>query len=164
MAPTLLAYVYRQGRSAKVEIQEWLRAKQLETCHAACEMLLLAVILDNMVMDKTPTSHDMINQDSVEIIARRMYGVYRAFERVKSQSDWKAPKGQPGQKWKTEVVWHLADEYDVLAMQNADIQIDEADDEVRKRLERKALFAKHLDKATEHGAFGELHPEWGAPR
>ena len=55
-------------------------------------------------------------------------------------------------------MWHLADEYDVLAMQNADIQIDEADDEVRKRLERKALFAKHLDNATEHGAFGELHP------
>ena len=147
VAPTLLAWLYKNGRSAKIEVQEFIRSKELETCHSAAEMVLLAVILDRLVIAEA----EFINSDAVEVMARRMYALYRAFEKVHKMSDWKQPRGQQG-KWKTKVQWHLADEYDAVALADGELRVDDADEEVRKRLERKALFAKHLDKAV--GAAG----------
>ena len=71
--------------------------------------------------------------------------------KVKKLADWKQPRGQAGQKWKTKVQWAIADEYDALALQTSDVMIEEADDEVRKRLEKKALFQKYLDKSGIEG-------------
>ena len=123
------------------------RRKELETCHAAAEMVLLVVILDKMVAPE----EDFINSNAVEVIARRMYVLHRAFEKLHELADWKAPKGQ-GNRWKTKVQRHLADEYDVLALQDGELQVEKADEEVRKRLERKAFLAKNLDKTCTTGA------------
>ncbi len=42
-----------------------------------------------------------------------------------------------------------------MALQDSELSMDEADEEVRKRLERKALFEKLLAKATALGAVGD---------
>ena len=59
--------------------------------------------------------------------------------------------------------WHLADEYDVVALQDGELQVEDADEGVRKRLEKKAPLAKHLDRAVAMGTFGASGAE-GAGR
>ena len=144
IAPMVLAQMYKFETSAKFQVQQYVRAKELEACHAASEMALMAANLDRML--------DMVNSQAVEVICRRLYGLFRAFENAKKQSDWKQPRGEGGQRWKSKVRWELADEYDAVALADGELRVDDADEEVRKRLERKALFAKHLDKAV--GAAG----------
>ena len=39
-----------------------------------------------------------------------MYSIFKAYEKVFSAADWKRPKGQAGQKWKSKVDWMLADQ------------------------------------------------------
>ena len=74
VAPKLLAWLYRNGKSAKAEVQEWIRSKELDTCHSAQELLLLAVIVDKLVISEA----EFINSDAVEVLGRRMYSLYRA--------------------------------------------------------------------------------------
>ena len=83
---------------------------------------------------------DMINADSVEVMCRRVYALWKAFEDVQKVSDWRQPRGQA--KWKSKVKWHLAEEYDALSLEAAELSIDEADDEVRERMKKKALYNK----------------------
>ena len=117
-------------------MKDYIKKKELETCHAAQELLLLAVVLDRMVGE----SSDMINADSVEVMCRRVYALWKAFEDVHKVSDWRQPRGQA--KWKSKVKWHLAEEYDALSLEAAELSIDEADDEVRERMKKKALYHK----------------------
>ena len=79
-------------------------------------------------------------------MCRRVYALWKAFEDVNNINDWKQPCGSSG-KWKSKVKWHLADEYDALALEGAELIIDEADDEVRKRMEKKTLFSRYATKA-----------------
>ena len=116
--------------------------KELETCHAAQEYLLLCMILDKLLKN----NEDMINSEGAEIICRRLHGLQLAFAEVRRLSDWKQPKGQAGQKWRSKVQWDLCAQYDVRSLDEQELQIPAADEEVRLRLEKKALFNKHLTK------------------
>ena len=53
--------------------------------------------------------------------------------------------------------WQLLQEYDVQALDSSDWNIPLADAEVSDRLQRRALFAKHLNKLEEAG--GVAGPE-----
>jgi len=64
------------------------------------------------------------------------------------------------------VQWALADEYDVTALERSQLVCDEADEEVKRRLEKKALFNKYMEKAGvapggSSAAFGS--PQGGEP-
>ena len=85
----------------------------------------------------------------MEVICRKIYGLLRAFDDAKSEADWKRPKGQAGQKWKSKVAWDLCAQYDVRSLDENELQIPMADEEVRLRLEKKALFNKYLSKERE---------------
>ena len=76
-----------------------------------------------------------------------MHGLDLAFANVRKLTDWKQPRGQ--QKWKSKVRWELCDQYDIRALDEDELYIPGADEEVRNRLEKKALFKKYLDKAGE---------------
>eukprot|EP00959_Pyramimonas_sp_CCMP1952_P467922 9492395-Pyramimonas_sp.AAC.1 len=84
IAPMVLASMYKFGTSAKSQVQQYVRSKELESCHAASEMALMAAIMDRMLN----ADQDMVNSQAVEVICRRLYGLFRAFENVKKQSDW----------------------------------------------------------------------------
>ena len=49
MLPHTLVRVYRSGRSAADKIRSWNGRRELETCHAAQELLLLAMVLGRLV-------------------------------------------------------------------------------------------------------------------
>ena len=48
----------------------------------------------------------------------------------------------------------MAEEYDALALEAAELIIDEADDEVRERMKRKALYNR-FTKADGAGVMGD---------
>ena len=51
--------------------------------------------------------------------------------------------------------WELCDQYDIRALDEDELYIPGADGKVRSRLEKKALFKKHLEKAGETGQHEE---------
>eukprot|EP00969_Alexandrium_andersonii_P229657 10142368-Alexandrium_andersonii.AAC.1 len=73
------------------------------------------------------SGHDVINSDAAEIMCRRVYAIWKAFDKVAKLSDWKQPKGAG--KWRSKAQRHLADEYDAIALENGELQVDEADEE-----------------------------------
>ena len=92
---------------------------------------------------------DVVNMPVLETISRKLYGLIKAFQDCRTESDWKMPKGGNSKSWKTKVRWTLLDEYDVEKLDNDDWPIDAVDDEVKERMTRKALFAKSLAKVEE---------------
>ena len=146
IAAQYLARLYKSGKAASETARSWISEKELDTCHAAQEFLLLAMILDKMITDQ---KEDLINSAACEILCRRMHGLQLALQNVHRQSDWKQPRGQQGQKWKSKVQWELCDQYDVRALDENELTMPGADEEVRLRLEKKALFNKYLAKAQE---------------
>ena len=145
IAPHVLAKLYKSGRTAKQEMAEWRRSKQLERCQAAGETLILGMVLDRMLEN----GEDLVNSGSAELVCRRLYAILKAYERVNKLEDWQRPKNQSGQKWKSKVDWMLGDLY--FKVGDDDTEIREADEEVQEKLKRKALFAKHLAGASEAG-------------
>ena len=143
VAPHVLARLYRSGRTAKLEMSEWRRSKQLERCQAAGETIMLAMVLDRMLEH----GEDLVNNQSAELICRRLYSLLKAYERVNKLEDWQRPKNQSGQKWKSKVDWMLGDMY--FKIYEEENEIPEADDEVQEKLKKKALFNKHLSGAAE---------------
>jgi hypothetical protein len=144
VAPTFLARTYKSGITAAGGARNWATEKELEGCHVAKEFLLLAMVLDRLVR----SNEDVVNSEAVEILCRRMHGIKRAFSDVHCANDWKQPRGQQGQKWKSRVKWELCDQYDIRALDSEELNIPEADDEVKQRLEKMALFNKYLAKAA----------------
>ena len=90
---------------------------------------------------------DLVNNQSAELICRRLYSLLKAYERVNKLEDWQRPKNQSGQKWKSKVDWMLGDMY--FKIDEEENEIPEADDEVQEKLKKRALFNKHLSGAAE---------------
>ena len=130
-----------------------MHTRGLDKCHAATEMPTLGLVLDRLVTFES--SADIVNLSAVEVICRKLYGLLRAFEDVKCEADWKQPKGSGSGKWKTKVKWALLQEYVVQALESSDWDIPSADAEVSERLQRRALFNKHLSKVDSASPDGE---------
>ena len=142
VAAHMLGMLFKNNRSAQHEMEDFITSRQLTKCNAAQELLLLALIVDRMVREP---GLPIVNMPAVEVIMRKMYGLIKAFEGVKQESDWKRPQGQQGQKWKSRVRWDLLQEFDVASLAQTEWEIEEADDEISSKLKRRALMAKHLD-------------------
>ena len=153
IAPDMIAKLYRNGRTATRELEDFVHTRGLDRCHAAAEMPTLGLVLDRLVTFES--SADIVNLSAVEVICRKLYGLLRAFEDVKCEADWKQPKGSGSGKWKTKVKWALLQEYDVQALESPDWAIPSADAEVSERLQRRALFNKHLSKVDNASPDGE---------
>ena len=136
------------GRTAHRELEDFVKGKCLQKCHTAAEMPLLGLLLDRMLL--LQRDQDIINMPAVEVLCRRIYGLIKAFEDVTEEADWKMPR-HAGKTWKRKVKWQLLKEYDVQSLESSEWDIPEADAEVSERLHRKALFAKHLQKAESAG-------------
>ena len=139
----MLGLLYKNNRSAQHEMEDFITARALGKCNAAQELLLLALIIDRMVREPGVS---IVNMPAVEIMLRKMYGLIKAFEGVRQESDWKRPAGQNGQKWKSRVRWDLLQEFDVASLSQTEWEIEDADDEITAKLKRRALLHKHLDQ------------------
>ena len=90
----------------------------------------------------------VVNLPAVEAICRRIYGLLLAFEDVHGEADWKKPR-QAGGSWRSKVKWQLLQEYGVRSLDSSEWHVAEADQEVSERLERRALFNKHLSEFSD---------------
>ena len=141
VAPVVLSRLYKAGRTAKQEIKEWLRSKELARAPITSEISVLGMILDRMMMTG---QHDMmINSQASGVTCLRMYAIWKAYDNVKGVADWQRLKNQSGAKWKSKVDWMLAEQYFQVA-DGEKIEDAVADDEVTEKLKRKSLFNKLL--------------------
>ena len=140
VSPGMLARIYRSGRTYENYVSNLIKQRGLEGCHLASEWMMLAILIDRAVVEG---GQDWINLKSTEMAMRRLYGIERALENVRSESDWKQPKG--GFKgWKTKVQYHVLEQIDVGGLDKDGIGIEAVDKEVRARLQEKALLSKAL--------------------
>ena len=141
VAPAVLAKLYKGGRSARVESQEWLRSKELQSAGVAQDINMLAMVLDRMM--SSGQYDELINSQAAELTCLRLYSIWKAYERVQCKGDWQRPKSQHGGKWKTKVDWTLAEEY-LRLDGDPNSENKKADDEVMEKLKRRAILNKHL--------------------
>ena len=146
VAPTVLSKLYKSGRSARVEVAEWLRSKELQRATICHEVLMLASILDRMMAAGDHSA--LINSQSAELTCLRMYAIWKAYDQVKCLNDWQRPKGQSQGKWKSKVDWNLAEEY-LKIDGEPDAENILADDEVTEKLKRRANILKHLKSVND---------------
>ena len=75
----------------------------------AKELQVLAVVLDRMI--ETDSNCELVNSAAAESICRRVYAIFKAYEKVFCLSDWQRPKNQSRQMWKSKANWTLANQY-----------------------------------------------------
>ena len=147
IAPAYLAQVYKGGTTAVEYARRWLRDRGLGKCSPAQEMLSIMEAIDDAVLGGEA---DVINTISFEKLARRAYGLERAFEGVHQESDWHRPQG--AKSWTSKVQWALCERYDVRGATSLGPRVAKADEEVRQAMEKDALFLKYYSKSKETGA------------
>ena len=103
-----------------------------------------------MVLDRMlENGEDLVNNQSAELVCRRLYAIFKAYEKVTKLEDWQRPKNQSGNKWPSKVDWVLGDMY--FTVDSDMFEVPAADDEVQEKLKRRALFNKHLSGAVVEG-------------
>eukprot|EP00959_Pyramimonas_sp_CCMP1952_P439359 9197542-Pyramimonas_sp.AAC.1 len=70
----------------------------------------------------------LINSQAAELTCLRIYSIFKAYENVEVESDWRRPKSANGSKWKSKVNWGYAEEYLDLNKSNTP-DVMAADDE-----------------------------------
>jgi len=117
--------------------------KQLERNHVAHEMLLMCMVLDKSLLEDP----NYVNTERCEIVCRRIYALKKAFDGVRSASDWRQPKGAAASKWKSKVRWDLANEIDMRALAAETESLPTVDKELQGRLKERALLTKYVENA-----------------
>ena len=123
-------------------VKSSVREKELSGNHIEHELMVLGMAIDSQVK----ADDNFINTEACEILCRRVYGLRRAFSEVKCRGDWQQPRGQGARKWKSKVRWALLDEIDMRALRQDLETIEPVEEDLKKRLEKKALMNKWLTK------------------
>lgn len=143
-APKVLYLLYHNDRTAKEELKTWAKKKGLEKCHIYNELVLLGEVIDRMTRRKKYRVKKVINHPATEGICRRIYGYFLAFRDVEREADWRRPKGDAGKAWTSKVKWGLAEEVDLIALEEKEGEDSGLDAEVAKSLKKKAYLSKQL--------------------
>ena len=69
----------------------------------------------------------------------------KAFENVRTVSDWQKPTGPAAKGWESKVQWALLDAYDVLSLEGENLSIKEVDSEAAQRIGEQHNLARYLD-------------------
>jgi hypothetical protein len=139
LMPSLLGYLYRDGKRAAETTERFLTDHGLEDCYTAKEMMSIAEQFDRyLLMDR---QEGFINLPSSEYLGRRYHGLKLAFEPCKVKADWNKPKD--AKAWKSKVDWVSCDHIDPRSKaKHGQLEVPEVDEEVRKEMETEAMMAK----------------------
>ena len=83
---------------------------------------------------------NILNAASFELIARRCYGLERAFELCSEPGDW-------CDETKGRVRLYLMDQYDLSHLMSTDTRIHQADLAVKREMQRRAQLQRAFAKA-----------------
>ena len=85
---------------------------------------------------------NILNAASFEVLARRCYGLERAFEFCTEPGDWR-------DEAKGRFRLHLLEQYDLSAIMSTDVQIRSVDLAVQREMQLRSQFENCLKKVTE---------------
>ena len=139
VAPMYYPQVYQGNRRGVQYAKEWIAAHRLEKCNLANQMVLHMMQADTALLYD---NYNILNSASFEILARRCYGLERAYELCRAQDDWSDAK-------RGKVRLHLLDEYDLCSIMATGTRVPSADQEVKREMEIRAQFNKYLHKSSE---------------
>jgi hypothetical protein len=88
---------------------------------------------------------NVLSSEAGELLCRRWYALKKTFAHVYCEGDWKQPKGEAGKKWRTKIDWRAMTEYDPQSLMGDSYEDEDAEEEVRKKMSRKALIQKAHD-------------------
>ena len=103
--------------------------------------MLLAMVFDRGIRE---AGDDWLNLESTEFVARRLYGMERAFAEVRREADWRAPRDGNKKNFKSKILWHYLEECDPRSLEQGDLYVDKVDREIRERLTERGKLAKAL--------------------
>eukprot|EP00974_Lingulodinium_polyedra_P131825 11219223-Lingulodinium_polyedra.AAC.1 len=93
---------------------------------------------------------DFINLIGVEKLAKKALGLYRAFEPVRKEADWKRPTGAASKGWKCRIDWEAQRRVDPVAAEaDGTFRYRNVEDETRQEIEREANLLKARAKLEE---------------
>ena len=87
---------------------------------------------------------EMVNEEAVELMVRKLWGFIKSFDAVQARRDWEVPKGGAPRGWTSKVNFEVLPEYDVMTASDLLPQTTGTDGELRRRLKERALLQKHL--------------------
>ena len=138
VAPHYFAQVYQNDKTGVQYAQDWLSAHHLDDCELAQELAVNLMCADTALLyDEV----NILNAASFEVIARRCYGLERAFELCTEPGDWY-------DETQGLVRLHLLEQYDLSAIMSTNVQIRSADLAVKREMQRRSQFEKCIMKAT----------------
>jgi hypothetical protein len=152
-----LAEVYSQGKTGEQYGRDFLRERSLLECHAAREIIAgLSAIDTQLMVDRTP---GLLNRVATEKLCRKIFGLIRAFENCRVQSDWSRPKGKESGSWKSKVDWDSARRIDpFLRIQDTTIRVPAVEEEIRKGMTQEADVLRARKNLADAGG-GSWEPQ-----
>jgi hypothetical protein len=145
LSHTYIAQAMRGGRKMVEFSKEWIRDHALEHNSYGQEHLRLARKVDEYLFEDRVEG--FLNLVGTERLCRRMRGLEVAHEAVKTEADWRKPKGANA-SWKPRTNWREADLVDPSHLPDNTIDLLENEEEVQKAREKKALLLKAQQKVT----------------
>ena len=137
MAPSYLIWLYNQKKTLVDYFESFFMSRGLQKTQLCTDTVRIASSIDNLLFDD---SIDLFNSTAVERLCRRLYGVEIAIKDVTNQNNL------------SKADWTMADELDLNNVEGSGFAPENALEEVRKRLERKANVSKWIQKSKEHDA------------
>ena len=147
VAAVWLGEVFRSGLTPKQWAKNWIKDKSLGECDDARDLIPTMGALEAILLsDRQP---DCINSVALEKLARRGYGICRAFQRVSVIGDWRKPKD--AKSWKTRVDYETWKRLDPSRLGDDDHLFvnRRVENEVREEMDRDAAMMKARAKLAE---------------
>ena len=138
VAPLYFAQVYQNDRRGAQYAKEWIAAHHLEDCELIQELEFHLMRADTALLYD---GMNILNAASFEVLARRCYGLERAFELCTEPGDWR-------DETKGRVRMHLLEKYDLSAIMSTGAQIRSADLAVKREMQRRSQFEKCTQKTA----------------
>ena len=135
MAPTYLVWLYNQKKTLVDYFENFFVTRGLQKTQLCTDTVRIASTIDNLLFDD---SIDLFNSTAVERLCRRLYGVEIAIKDVTNQNNL------------SKADWTMSDELDLNNVEGNGFAPENALEEVRKRMERKANINKWIAKSKEN--------------
>ena len=135
MAPTYLVWLYNQKKTLVDYFENFFMSRGLQKTQLCTDTVRIASTIDNLLFDD---QIDLFNSTATERLCRRLYGVEIAIKDVTNQNNL------------SKADWTMSDELDLNNVEGNGFTPENALEEVRKRLERKANVSKWIAKSKEH--------------
>ena len=136
IGPTYLLHIYQHGGLGVEYGMSWLRARGLERCESANEMLHLLAVVDQLLLFDDV---DVVNSSGAEILLRRCYGLERVFEDVHCEADWVDSETSKMKPW-------LLERYDATSLLGRALRIPAVEKTVLRETRRRSQFDKCLER------------------